>query len=64
MIYHSKGNLLLLLLLLFAPNVKGKWVDSNFQIIDLLVPPRGAGVTGTLIFVHIVILLHYNLGYM
>ena len=31
-------------LLLFAPNVKGKWVDSNFQIIDLLVPPRAAGV--------------------
>ena len=43
----------LLLLLLFAPNVKGKWVDSNFQIIDLLVPPRAAGVAGTLIFVHI-----------
>ena len=42
--------LLLLLLLLFAPNVKGKWVDSNFQIIDLLVPPRMAGVAGTLIF--------------
>ena len=39
--------------LLFAPNVKGKWVDSNFQIIDLLVPPRAAGVAGTLIFVHI-----------
>ena len=43
-----------LLLLLFAPNVKGKWVDSNIQIIDLLVPPRAAGVAGTLIiFVHI-----------
>ena len=39
--------------LLFAPNVKGKWVDSNFQIIDLLVRPRAAGVAGTLIFVHI-----------
>ena len=24
------------MLLLFAPNVKGKWVDSNFQIIDFL----------------------------
>ena len=36
-----------MLLLLFAPN------DSNFQIIDLLVPPRAAGVAGTLIFVHI-----------
>ena len=45
--------LLLLLLLLFAPNVKGECVDSNFQIIDLLVQPRGAGVAGTLIFVHI-----------
>ena len=43
----------MLLLLLFAPNVKGEWVDSNFQIIDLLVQPRGAGVAGTLIFVHI-----------
>ena len=42
-----------LLLLLFAPNVKGEWVDSNFQIIDLLVQPRAAGVAGTLIFVHI-----------
>ena len=42
-----------MLLLLFAPNVQGKWVDSNFQIIDLLVPPRAAGVAGTLIFVHI-----------
>ena len=29
------------------PNVKGEWVDSNFQIIDLLVPPRAAGVAGT-----------------
>ena len=44
---------MLLLLLLFAPNVKGEWVDSNFQIIDLLVPPRAAGVAETLIFVHI-----------
>ena len=35
------------LLLLYAPKVKGKWVNSNFQIIDLLVPPRAAGVTGT-----------------
>ena len=35
-------SILLLLLLLFAPNVKGEWVDSNFQIIDLLVPPRVA----------------------
>ena len=43
----------MLLLLLFAHNVKGKWVDSNFQIIDLLVPPRAAGFAGTLIFVHI-----------
>ena len=52
--YSSGGNRQLwLLLLLFAPNVKGKWVDSNFQIIDLLVPPRAAGVAGTLIFVHI-----------
>ena len=42
-----------LLLLLFAPNVKGEWVDSNFHIIDLLVQPRAAGVAGTLIFVHI-----------
>ena len=42
-----------LLLLLFAPNVKGEWVDSNFQIIDLQVPPRAAGVAGTLILVHI-----------
>ena len=40
-------------LLLFTPNVKGKWVDSNFQIIDRLVPPRVAGVAGTLIFFHI-----------
>ena len=45
--------MLILLLLLFAPNVKGTWVDSNFQIIDLLVQPRAAGVAGTLIFVHI-----------
>ena len=42
-----------MLLLLFAPNVKEKWVDSNFQIIDLLVTPRAAGVAETLIFVHI-----------
>ena len=35
------------------PNVKGEWVDTNFQIIDLLVQPRAAGVAGTLIFVHI-----------
>ena len=42
-----------MLLLLFAPNVKGEWVDSNFQLIDLLVPPHAAGVAGTLIFVHI-----------
>ena len=41
------------LLLLFAPNVKGNWVDSNFQIFDILVQPRAAGVAGTLIFVHI-----------
>ena len=41
------------LLLSFAPNVKGKWVDSNFRIIDLQVPPRAAGVAGTLMFVHI-----------
>ena len=41
-----------ILLLLFAPNVKGKWVDSNFQIIDFLVPPRAAGIAGMLIFVH------------
>ena len=40
-------------LLLFAPNVKGEWVDSNFQITDLLVQPGAAGVAGTLIFVHI-----------
>ena len=41
-------------LLLFVPNVKGKWVDSNFQIIDLLVQPRrAAGVAGTFNFVHI-----------
>ena len=40
-------------MLLFAPNVKGEWVDSNFQLIDLLVPPHAAGVAGTLIFVHI-----------
>ena len=33
--------------------MKGKWVDSNFQIIDLLVQPRAAGVAETLIFVHI-----------
>ena len=32
------------ILLLFAPNVKGKWVDSNFQIIDLLVQPRATPV--------------------
>ena len=32
-----------------CPNVKGEWIDSNFQIIDLLVPPRAAGVAGTLI---------------
>ena len=36
-----------------CPNVKGEWVDSNFQIIDVLVRPRAAGVDGTLIFVHI-----------
>ena len=42
-----------MLLLFFATNVKGKWVDSNFQIIDLLVQPRAAGVVGTFIFVHI-----------
>ena len=41
---------LIMLLLLFAPNVKGEWVDSNFQIIDL-VPPRASGVAGTLIYV-------------
>ena len=41
------------MLLLFAPNVKGEWVDSNFQIIEILVLPRAAGVAGTLIFVHI-----------
>ena len=41
------------LLLLIAPNVKGEWVDSNFQIIDLLVPPRVTGVVGTLTFVYI-----------
>ena len=41
------------ILLLCAANVKGKWVDSNFQIIDLLVQPRAVGVAGTLIFVHI-----------
>ena len=40
----------MLLLLLFALNVKGEWVDSDFQIIDLLVPPRAAGFAGTLIF--------------
>ena len=44
---------MLLLLLLFAPNVKWEWDDSNFQIIDLLVQLRAAGVAGTLIFVHI-----------
>ena len=33
--------------------MKGKWVDSNFPIIDFLVPPRAAGVAGTLVFVHI-----------
>ena len=43
----------LIQLLLFAPNVKEEWVDSKFQIIDLLVQPRVAGVAGTLIFVHI-----------
>ena len=37
------------MLLLYAPHVEGQWVDSNFQIIDLLVPPRAAGVAGTLI---------------
>ena len=52
-VYKCLGVHMLLLLLLFAPNVKGKWVDSNFQIIDLLVPPRAAGVAGMLIFVHI-----------
>ena len=42
------------MLLLVAPNVKGKkWVDSNFQIIDLLDQPRAAGVARTLIFVPI-----------
>ena len=45
--------MLLLLLLLFAPNVKGKWVDPNFQTIDLIVQPHAAGDAGTLIFVHI-----------
>ena len=44
------------------PNVKGKWVDSNVQIIELLVPPLVAEVTGTHYFVHIAIFLHYNLG--
>ena len=45
--------LLLFLLLLFAPppSVKGKRIGSNFQIIELLVPPRAAGVTETLISV-------------
>ena len=41
------------MLLLFALNVRGEWVDSNFQITDLLVQPRAAGVDGTLIIVHI-----------
>ena len=45
--------MLLLLLLLFALNVKGKWVVSNFKIIDLLVQPSAAGVAGMFIFVHI-----------
>ena len=36
-----------------CPQCEREWVDSNFQIIDLLVPPRAAGVAGTLIFVHI-----------
>ena len=34
------------------PKVKGKWVNSNFQNLDLLVQPRAAGVAGMLIFVH------------
>ena len=43
--------------MLFSPNVKAKWVDPNFHIIDdLLVQPRAEGVAGTLIFVHIDIL--------
>ena len=36
-------------MLLFAPNVKGEYVNYNFQIIDLLVQSCMAGVTGTLI---------------
>ena len=52
------------ILLLYALNVKWKWVNSNFQIIDLLVPPLTAGVTGMIVFVHIAILLHYKLGCM
>ena len=50
---HPKASKLATLLLLFAPNEKGEWVDSNFQIIDLLVQPRAAGVAGTLFYVHI-----------
>ena len=37
------------MLLLYASNVEEKWVDSNFQIIDLLVQPRAAGVARTLL---------------
>ena len=33
--------------------MKGKWVDSNLQVIDILVLPRAAGVAETLTFVHI-----------
>ena len=49
--YEPAG--LTMLLLLFAPNVKGRCVVFNFQIINLLVLPRAAGVAGPYIFVHI-----------
>ena len=61
-IFQSIG--IFIMLIEITPNVKRKWVDSNFQLIDLLAPPLAAGVTGTLILVHIVILLHYNIGCM
>ena len=42
----------------------GEWVESNFWIIDLLVPPRAAGVAETLNLFTLQTLPHYNLGCM
>ena len=51
--YNRIISALVCVVVVVCPQCERGMSYSNFQIIDLLVQPRAAGVAGTLIFVHI-----------